>query len=202
MKTKIKFLLAVVIAALTVSAFAINASAHIEASGSYFILRLIAEDLEDPEFGKGRVADCYYPRVILEGVGEVTRTMPEIYVWGSCTITADGTMGKISPKAKTSAPMFEIDTMPNVTSSPSSEFRYFVINIKASKAMSGKTMNLVSLGNKYMKTFSVDFTGEWQKIVVDLYDDTNWTMKNSQGKYDPLTESPYKTSLRSIPRMM
>lgn len=194
MKTKIKLLLAIVIAALTVSVFAIHASAHIEASGSYFILRLIAEDLENPEFGKGRVADCYYPRIILEGVGEVTRTMPEIYVWGSCTITADGTMGKISPKAQSSAPMFEIDTMPKVSNTPSNEYRYFVINIKASKAMSGKTMNLVSLGNTYMKTFPVDFTGEWQKIVVDLYDDTNWKIKNSEGKYDALTESPFKSN--------
>ena len=192
MKNKLKLLLAVVIAALTLSIFAIPASAHIEASGTYFILRLIADDLEDPVFGKGRVNDCYYPKVVVEGVGETTRTMPEIYVWGSCTITADGAIGKISPKAKASAPMFEIDTMPQVTNSPSKEFRYFVINIKASKAMSGKRMNLVSLGNKYIKNFPVDFTGEWQKIVVDLYDDTNWTVKNSAGKYDPLTESPYK----------
>ena len=53
MKNKIKLLLAVVITALTLSIFTIPASAHIEASGSYFILRLIADDLEDPEFGKG-----------------------------------------------------------------------------------------------------------------------------------------------------
>ena len=150
MKNKLKLLLAVVIAALTLSIFAIPASAHIEASGTYFILRLIADDLEDPVFGKGRVNDCYYPKVVVEGVGETTRTMPEIYVWGSCTITADGAIGKISPKAKASAPMFEIDTMPQVTNSPSKEFRYFVINIKASIAMSGMRMNLVSLGNKYI----------------------------------------------------
>ena len=192
MKNKIKILLALVIAALTLSIFAIPASAHIEGSGSYFILRLIADDLEDPEFGKGRVSDCYYPKVVDPNVGDL-RTMPEIYVWGSCTITAEGAIGKVAPKAYNGKPMFEIDSMPKITSAPTKDFRYFVINVKSTKPMTGKTMNLVSLGNTYMKTFSIDFTGEWQKVVVDLYDPANWSKKNAQGKYDALSESPLET---------
>ncbi len=192
MKNKIKIMLALVIAALTLSVFAMPASAHIEDTSSYFILRLIADDLEDPEFGKGRVNDCYYPKVVIEGVGETVRTMPEIYVWSSCTITAEGAIGKVTPKSYTSAPLFEIDTMPSYNNAPTIDFRYFVINIKSSKAMSGKPFSLVSLGNTYKKTITLDFTGEWQKVVIDLYDDTNWSKKNAEGKYDPLTESPYK----------
>lgn len=193
MNKKFKFFLAMIICALTVGALTFYASAHIEATGSYFIMRLIADDLENPEFGKGRVNDCYYPKVVDNNIGETNRTMPEIYVWGTCTITAEGAIGKVAPKAPTTAPMFEIDTMPTVEVTPTNEYRYFVINIKASKAMSGKSMNLVSLGNKYKKTFKTDFNGEWQKIVVDLYEDEGWSVKGDNG-YVALEQSPFKAN--------
>ncbi len=197
MKKTLSILLAVLMLAST-AMFTLNASAHIESTTTYFILRLIADDLQDPVFGAGRVNQCYYPKQAASAsVGEEVRTMPEIYVWSTCTITAEGAIGKVTPASYSRAPMFEIDTMPSLDVRPDETYRYFVINVKSSKPLSGVTMNLVSLGNTYKKTFPVDFTGEWQKIVVDLYEDFGWGKKNDK-VYDPLTASPYREKAMSV----
>lgn len=134
-------------------------------------------------FGKGRNGDCYFNK------GSTT-TNPEIYTWGSGVMVAENGYAAFYPGANNG--MLELDTFPEDKAwTAKKNLSYIGFTVKTSAAVD-TTITVVALGARYKKSFNVKYTGEWQRIVLDLNDSNGWYIKNSAGQYDAITYSPMK----------
>lgn len=147
------------------------------------VIFTLTEESGAIEHAKGRNGDCFFP----QGSSE---TNPEIYTWGSGVIGADEGYATLYPGSGTT--IMEFDTFPKDKAwSADKKLSYLAFVVKAASA-ADTSINVVSQGNKFLKSFNIKFTGDWQLVVIDLNNATGWTMKNAEGKYDPITYSPIK----------
>ena len=141
-------------------------------------------------YGKGRNGDCFFPSHNSSSI-----VFPEVYTWSkdvTLTLTGEGTVIKHSKHG--ASMMTELDGAPAVIRENAPGKNALSIIIKSGAKASKRPLSIVSLGNKFKKTVYVDFTGEFQEILIDLDSSSGWTIKNAEGKYVPYTEgSPWKT---------
>ena len=120
---------------------------------------------------------------------------PEIYTWGSATLEMDGDFVKFSPISGGESRM-TFDSVPRACWLDF-EKPYFTIAVKTAKAFDG-FIRFKDLGGIYIKEFPVSFTGEWQKIILNLADPNGWTKKDASGKYQPAYETPFCAEIGRI----
>ncbi len=152
--------------------------------GNGFVFTFIEEDGTIPQ-GKGRNGDCFFPK------GSSTIN-PEFYTWNTGVVVAENGYGVFYPAA--SSGMMELDTFPaEKTWTTDKKLTYVGYTVKTSSPAE-TTITAVAQGGAYKKTFNVKYTGEWQRVVLDLNDTTGWTKKNAEGAYEPISYSPMKNS--------
>ncbi len=138
-------------------------------------------------YGKGSNGNCYYPR------GEDTEYIfPEVYTWsaGSLSEASDGV--RLYASSKGAYVSTTIDKVPAMyQQSLQRDFNYLILHIKAN-TVGKNTITFSSLGNNYRKNFSVNYTGDWQTIVLDLSGKDGWTKKNSDGSYSAVSAAPWE----------
>ncbi len=153
-----------------------------------FVYELRPEKGDEIPFGKGRYIDCYYPR----GCGQ---DRPEFYTWGSGKIGVEGHYVKFSP-GKSDEMSVTFDTSPKSYYMDYSK-PFFTFAVKADNAFDG-FITFRTLDGKYMKTWSVNFTGKWQKVILDFSDKNGWTLKNADGEYTPVYATPFSNEVNSL----
>ena len=140
-------------------------------------------------YGKGRNGNCYFPSDTSS-----TIVFPEVYTWSgnvTLTLTDEGTVIKNSSVG--AGMITELDGAPAAIKEGAKGKNALAIEIKSGAKAEKKAFSIVALGNKYKKTVYVDFTGEFQTILIDLNSHSGWTFKNSEGKYEPYADgSPWE----------
>jgi len=150
------------------------------------IYEMRAPDGENIPFGKGRNSDCYYPDA--ERTGK--HGTPEMYPFGTCELSMNRGYVKMTPKkAEWSTIVF--DTVPKEMYTNDWTHKYLSFMICSDTAAKGRVM-LSDLGGKRQKIVDVDFTAEWQRIIIDLSDVQGWYKKDEDGNFTvPADVSPY-----------
>lgn len=137
-------------------------------------------------FAKGRNADCYYPDAERSG----KYGTPEMYPFGTCNLSMDGGFVKMTPKTSEWSTIV-FDTVPKELYINDWNHKYLSFMVCSDSAFKGK-VKLVDLGGRYQKLFDTDFTGKWQRIVLDISGTDGWYSKDADGKFTvPATVAPY-----------
>lgn len=141
---------------------------------------------EEIPFGKGRVNDCYFPDA--ERTGKYNT--PEMYPFGSCELTMEGGFVKMKPKAaQWSSIVF--DTVPKELYINDYNHRYLTFMVCSNQAFNGQ-VRLRDPAGKYQKLVDVEFTGKWQRVIIDISGTEGWFNKDENGEYTvPATVAPY-----------
>ncbi|MBE6705349.1 MAG: S-layer homology domain-containing protein [Ruminococcaceae bacterium] len=172
MKKSLSFLLAVM---MLLTSFAITAFAQ---DAEPIVFNLVEADGTVP-FDKGRNGDCCFPK------GSSTIN-PELYFWGSATAKAvDGFIQISSTKGNST---LEFDTFPaDKAWKNDGKHTFIAMNVKTGAPVEGTAINVYAQGQKFHKSFPVNYTGEWQQIIIDLNDPTGWYNKDSsEYAYSPM----------------
>lgn len=72
---------------------------------------------------------------------------------------------------------------------------YFTMVLKTSEAFSG-SLFVKTLDSKYCKEFPIEFTGEWQKLILDFSDGNGWTVRDENKEYQPYYKTPFSKALQ------
>ena len=157
-----------------------------------FIYELRPENGTEIPFGTMRyeTQKGYYP---LGKNGEYKR--PEIYPWGTATMAIEGDFYKFVPTSSKDISL-TFDTTPKSYYWSYSQ-PYFTFAVKTSRAFNGY-ITFKTLDSRYRKEFPVNFTGEWQKVILDLSDVSGWTEKSADGSYIPSTQTPFSSNVNSL----
>ena len=178
MKKSLTLLLAVM---MLLTSFAFTASAE---DAAPVVFNLVEADGSVP-FAKGRNGECCFPK-------DSSTINPELYFWGSASAkSVDGYIEINSTKGNST---LEFDTFPaGKTWKAENKHTFIVMNVKTGAALSNTAFTIYAQGQKYRKTFTADFTGDWQQIIVDLNDPTGWYNKdNSAYNYSPMKSADGK----------
>ena len=157
-----------------------------------FIYELRPENGTEIPFGTMRyeTQKGYYP---LGKNGAYER--PEIYPWGTASMAIEGDFYKFVPTSAKDISL-TFDTSPQSYYWSYSQ-PYFTFAVKTSRAFSGH-ITFKTLDSRYRKEFPVDFTGEWQKVILDLSDVSGWTEKDVDGNYIPSTQTPFSPEVNAL----
>ena len=141
---------------------------------------------EEIPFGKGRVNDCYFPDA--ERTGKYNT--PEMYPFGSCELTMEGGFVKMKPKAAQWSNIV-FDTVPKELYINDYNHRYLTFMVCSNQAFNGQ-VRLRDPSGKYQKLVDVEFTGKWQRVIIDIGGTEGWFNKDENGEYTvPATVAPY-----------
>lgn len=182
------FVICVLFYVLATALLSYRATAAVEIGENYVMYDFCEYDGDSSlPYGKGSNANCYYPKS--ENADYV---FPEVYTWtmGSLHETDNGVLlGAMSEGTTVS---MTIDKVPEIyRQSVQRHLKYLHLRIKAN-VKGENTITFKSLGSTYVKNYSVNYTGEWQTIVLDLSGTDGWTKKNSDGTYSAVTSSPWE----------
>ena len=133
-------------------------------------------EFETLPFDKGKNGQCYFPNPDRKSDTD----FPEIYTWNSCSLVMDGDFMRADIKTGS---MLEFDSMPSKYKI-TKDLPYLLLVVKADKEQKGAPIAFVSQGNTYKRSYKADFTGGWQKIVIDLTGTEGWTKKGESGQYE------------------
>ncbi len=132
---------------------------------------------------------CYYPLGKKSGIER-----PEIYTWDTAEMEIEGNFVKFSPTKDSMSLTF--DTSPESYYMDYSK-PYFTMVLKTSKAFSG-SLFVKTLDSKYRKEFPIEFTGEWQKVILDFSDENGWTMRDENKEYRPYYKTPFSEEINDL----
>ncbi len=145
--------------------------------GSGFLYELRPESGNTLPYGESKYpgTNAYYPK----GCGQAR---PEMYPWGSCTLSlTDDGFFKITPVSGGGDARITFDTSPREYYMTYDK-PYFTIMLKTSKPYSG-SISFRTLDGTCNKAFPVDFTGKWQKVILDFSDKNGWMTKDENGNF-------------------
>ena len=113
-----------------------------------------------------------------------------MYPFGTCELSMNRGYVKMTPKkAEWSTIVF--DTVPKEMYTNDWTHKYLSFMICSDTAAKGRVM-LSDLGGKRQKIVDVEFTAEWQRIIIDLSDVQGWYKKDEDGNFTvPADVSPY-----------
>lgn len=134
-------------------------------------------------------AKCYYPLGKNSGLER-----PEIYTWDTATMEIEGNFVKFSPTKNSMSLTF--DTTPASYYMDYSK-PYFTMVLKTSNAFSG-SLFVKTLDSKYRKEFPIEFTGEWQKVILDFSDENGWTVRDENKEYQPYYKTPFSKEINDL----
>ena len=167
--------------------FCFNCLAAVEVGEDYLMYDFREYDGDSSlAFGKGINSSCYFPRTSGDNA-----FFPEVYTFGHGTLTEtdEGVVfASLEPGASSSITVDKVPAM--YQQAVDKDFGYFILNIKAGTVGEGK-IEFRSLGSNYIKSFDVVYTGDWQRIVLDLASVEGWQKKNSDGTYSSMSLSPW-----------
>ncbi len=157
-----------------------------------FIYELRPENGTEIPFGTMRynTQRGYYP---LGKNGAYER--PEIYSWGTASMAIEEDFYKFIPTGSADISL-TFDTTPQSYYWSYSQ-PYFTFAVKTSSAFDG-FIAFKTLDSQYRKEFPVSFTGEWQKVILDLSDISGWTEKSVDGNYYPTSVTPFSKAVNSL----
>ena len=163
-----------------------------ENKGEAFLYELRPQYGKEIPYGDSKYAPtkCYYP---LGKGGDMER--PEMYTWGSGSITVEGDYVKFAP-TDPSQMRITFDTSPE-SYYMSYDKPYFTMVAKTSRAFDGE-IGFKTLDSNYQKFFPVSFTGEWQKVILDLSDPNGWTKRDANKEYHLVNQTPFCKEINKL----
>lgn len=172
---------------VTVAFLPFSSFAAIEIGDNYVMFDMCEYDGNSTlPYGKGSNGNCYYPKN-----DDAEYMFPEIYTWTASILeeTSDGV--RLYARNIGTNTSMTIDKMPVMyKQSIQNNLHYILLRIKAD-TVGENTVSFTSLNGSYRKICNVNYTGDWQTVVIDLSGSEGWFKKNNDGTYSETTATPW-----------